>query len=179
MFHMLRRQMRRPYRKPLVVMSPKSLLRHRLCTSTREELARGGFEVVMDDPDGPAPADVRRLVMCSGKVFYDLLEKRREHELEHVAIVRVEQLYPFPRAALLAEIRRFPKAEPVWVQEEPKNMGAFSFVRDRFLDLGLGLAYAGRAASSSPATGSYRRHVVEQEFVLQRAFGEVPTQAVS
>ena len=153
-FHMLRRQMLRHYRKPLIVMSPKSLLRHRLATSTREELAEGGFQVVIDDVESPEPKDVSRLVMCTGKVYYDLLEKKRELGMEHVALVRVEQLYPFPREAIQAMLDKYEKAKDVvWCQEEPRNQGSWFFMLSRRHLAGMvgkkrTLHYAGREYSA-------------------------------
>ena len=127
MFHMLRRQMLRPFRKPLIVMSPKSLLRHRLCVSDMTDLAGGSFQILIDDIDQPKPARIKRLVLCTGKVYYDLLEKKREEDVQDTAIVRVEQLYPFPRADIQNILDRYSEAEEVvWCQEEPRNQGTWS-----------------------------------------------------
>jgi 2-oxoglutarate dehydrogenase E1 component len=132
MFHLLRRQMLRPYRKPLIIMSPKSLLRNRLSTSSREDIAEGGFQIVIDEIDPVLPEEVTRLVMCSGKVYYDILEKRREKELRHVAIARVEQLYPFPEKEIVALLKRYPKANEIcWAQEEPRNQGMWFHMLSR------------------------------------------------
>ena len=176
-FHMLRRQMLRHYRKPLIVMSPKSLLRHRLATSTREELAEGGFQVVIDDVESPEPKDVRRLVMCTGKVYYDLLEKKRELGMEHVALVRVEQLYPFPREAIQAMLDKYDKAKDVvWCQEEPRNQGSWFFMLSRRHLAGMvgkkrTLHYAGREYSAAPAVGYLNVHLEQQRQLVSDALG--------
>src|SRR5690606_28579401 len=123
-YHMIRRQMRMQTRKPLIVMTPKSLLRHKLAVSSLDELATGGFQTLI--PDAKAdPKKVKRVVVCGGKVYYDLLEDVTKRGVDDVAIIRVEQLYPFPREALAAELKRFPSAKDVfWCQEEPQNQGA-------------------------------------------------------
>ncbi|HLT48289.1 MAG TPA: multifunctional oxoglutarate decarboxylase/oxoglutarate dehydrogenase thiamine pyrophosphate-binding subunit/dihydrolipoyllysine-residue succinyltransferase subunit [Rubricoccaceae bacterium] len=177
-FHALRRQIKRSVRKPLVVMTPKSLLRHPQAVATVEELAEGRYQPFI--PAETDPAGARRLVLCSGKVYYDLLKAREALERPaEVAIARLEQLYPFPEAAVRAELERFGGAEVVWLQEEPANMGAWSFVRPRLDDLLLDLygdcdrrvRYAGRPAAASPATGSAAVHTAEQEQILARALG--------
>ncbi len=175
MFHMLRRQTLRPYRKPLIVMTPKSLLRHRLSTSTREDLANGTFQTVIDEIDPIDPKQVGRLVVCSGKVYFDLLQKRREHQLDHVAIARVEQLYPYPKEDIEALLDRYPKAsEIVWAQEEPRNMGAWFFMLShRHLAGSLKsrhrLIYAGREYSASPAVGYLNVHLEQQRQLVEDA----------
>ncbi len=166
-FHLLRRQGRTATKRPLVVFTPKSLLRDAQAASPLEAFEAGGFQEVLPDP--ARPAQVRRIVLASGKVAYDLLAKRAELGLQDVEIVRLEQLYPFPRAALQEMVARAPEAELVWCQEEPKNMGAWSWLLQRFVDLGWSVRYAGRAQSPSPATGSYRRHSAEQEYLVTRA----------
>ncbi len=175
-FHLLRRQMLRPYRKPLVVMSPKSLLRHRLATSEREDLAQGGFRVVIDDVDGVDPKKVTRLVLCTGKVFYDLLEKRREHGLEDVAIARVEQLYPFPEEEIRELLERYSNAREIcWAQEEPRNQGSWFFMLSRRHLAGCidpkrhKLVYAGRDYSASPAVGYMNVHLQQQRALVENA----------
>jgi 2-oxoglutarate dehydrogenase E1 component len=174
-FHLLRWQARDANEKPLVVFTPKSLLRHPRCVSSLEDLAEGGFRPVIDD-GAPEPALVRRVVMCTGKVYYDLLKAKEDARRSDVALVRLEQLYPFP-AELAQAIARYPgSAELVWCQEEPQNMGAWRFVRERFLDGeveagGRRLRYAGRAASASPAPGSLKVHVLEQEALVREALG--------
>jgi len=169
-FHMLRRQLLRPYRKPLVVMTPKSLLRHKMATSALEDLAGGHFHTVIDEIDALEPARVRRVVLCSGKVYYDLLARRREEAIDDIALVRIEQLYPFPYEALAAAIARFPQArEFVWCQEEPRNQGAWYHIKhrlERVLGEQNGLRYAGRAASPSPAVGYHSRHAQQQNALV-------------
>ncbi|NKC13351.1 MAG: 2-oxoglutarate dehydrogenase E1 component [Gammaproteobacteria bacterium] len=178
LFHMLRRQMLRAFRKPLVIMSPKSLLRHRNCVSTREELIQGRFQVVMDDVEGGLPpAAVTRLVLCSGKVYYDLIEKRRELGIpKHIAIVRIEQLYPFPKTAIQAILDRYAEAKDVvWCQEEPRNQGSWFFMLSRRHLAGMvadrQLHYAGREYSASPAAGYLNVHHEQQRALVQDAFG--------
>ena len=177
MFHLLRRQMLRPYRKPLIVMTPKSLLRHRLATSPREALAEGGFRLLIDERDPVAPARVTRVVLCAGKVYYDLVEKRRERGLDHVALARIEQLYPFPREEVTALLERYPKAAEIcWAQEEPRNQGAWLFMLSRrhlggMLRKGQVLRYAGRTYSASPAAGYLNVHLAEQRALVESALG--------
>ena len=177
MFHLLRRQLLRPYRKPLAIMSPKSLLRHRLSTSTREDLCAGGFQVLIDEIDDIEAGQVTRLVMCSGKVYYNILERRREAGLRHVAIVRVEQLYPFPEEAIRAILKRYPKATEVcWAQEEPRNQGSWFFMLSRRHLAGCiqskhKLVYAGRDYSASPAAGYQNVHADQQRALVETALG--------
>jgi len=164
-FHMIRRQMRMSTRKPLVVMTPKSLLRHKLAVSTLEELADGEFQHLI--PDAKAdPKKVKRVVACSGKVYYDLLEDQTKRGQDDVAILRVEQLYPFPRELLSAELKRYSNAtDLVWCQEEPQNQGAWYQIKHHLqacLSDGQSLHYAGRARSPSPAAGHFAEHVEEQ-----------------
>jgi 2-oxoglutarate dehydrogenase E1 component len=175
-FHALRNQIHAPYRKPLIVMSPKSLLRHKACVSTLDDLAAGTFRHVLDDTGG-GPGEVKRLILCSGKVYYDLDARRQERERTDVAIVRIEQLYPFPEDDIREIISRYDGAdEVVWCQEEPENRGAFSFVRgpigDILSDTGRRLTYAGRPRSASPATGSHAQHTEELKRLLDEAFAE-------
>jgi len=173
-FHLLRFQGREPVEKPLVVFTPKSLLRHPRCVSSLRDLAEGRFEPVIDDR-AVDPAHVRRIVLCSGKVYYDLLKAREDAKRQDVALVRVERLYPFPAEELQASLGRYaPQAELVWCQEEPRNMGAWRFVRERFLDGDVAagdraLRYAGRAASAAPAPGSLKVHLAEQEALVCEA----------
>jgi 2-oxoglutarate dehydrogenase E1 component len=174
-FHMLRRQMLRPLRKPLVVMAPKSLLRHKLAVSSLDELAEGGFRPVIGDSLIADPSRVTRLVMCSGRVYYDLLERRQAEGLEHVALLRIEQLYPFPWRLLREELARYPDIrEFVWCQEEPKNQGAWYATRHKFEEI-IGdenrLIYTGRAALSAPAVGYAGLHVQQQESLVRQALG--------
>jgi 2-oxoglutarate dehydrogenase E1 component len=172
-FHLLRRQMLRPYRKPLIVMSPKSLLRHKLAVSTLEDLTDGHFLPVIGEQDDINPKKVTRLVMCAGKVYYDLLEARRQDDLKHVAIARIEQLYPFPEELFKAEVRKYPQLkEFIWCQEEPQNQGVWYQSRHHFNDNigpGISMAYAGREASAAPAVGNFRVHIEQQKAVVQSA----------
>jgi 2-oxoglutarate dehydrogenase E1 component len=171
-FHALRRQLKRPFRRPLVVMAPKSLLRHPRCVSPVAELERGRFEEVLDDP--AAPGARRRLVLCSGKVYYDLLEAREAAKPEGVAIVRVEQFYPWNAARWREVAERYAGVEAVvWAQEESRNRGGWSFMFPALLELfpGKPVRYAGRAASASPATGSLRIHKREQQQLVREALG--------
>jgi 2-oxoglutarate dehydrogenase E1 component len=173
MFHLVRRQMLQEFRKPLVVMTPKSLLRHKLAVSSLEDLATGHFYDLIPETDDIDPAAVDRLVFCSGKVYYDLLEERRKRELGNVAIVRIEQLYPFPIDDYSATIRHYPKAtEIVWCQEEPQNQGAWYHLRHRLQEpLGYGqeLFYSGRAPAAAPAAGYYQVHITQQEGLVNAA----------
>ena len=177
-FHVLRRQLHRSFRKPLVVMTPKSLLRHKMAISTIEEFAPGtSFKKVYPESYAIGPeAKVRRLVLCSGKVYYDLVQAREEAGIKDVAIVRVEQLYPFPRKELMAEIKRYKNAEIMWCQEEPQNMGYFTFIApllQELLDeqgrLSERVHYAGRTTAASPAAGYLKIHEREQKALVQQA----------
>ncbi|MCY4286516.1 MAG: 2-oxoglutarate dehydrogenase E1 component [Thiotrichales bacterium] len=177
MFHLLRRQLLRPYRKPLVIMSPKSLLRHRLSTSTREDLCTGGFRILIDEVDDIDSGQVTRLVLCSGKIYYNLLERRREAGLHHVAIVRVEQLYPFPEEEIRTILKVYPKANEIcWAQEEPRNQGSWFFMLSRRHLAGCiqrkhTLVYAGRDYSASPAAGYLNVHTSQQQALVETALG--------
>jgi 2-oxoglutarate dehydrogenase E1 component len=179
LFHALRRQMHRPWRKPLVVMTPKSLLRTRQSFSDRREFTEGSFRRLIDDGEVD-PARVKRIMCCTGKVFYDLVNTRAERQRDDVAIIRVEQLYPFPAEAMAQALARYENAtELLWVQEEPKNSGAWSFMRplleeaagDRFEPV-----YVGRTESASPATGSPESHKLEQEMIMNDAFHDLGAQ---
>jgi 2-oxoglutarate dehydrogenase E1 component len=176
-YHLLRRQVIRPLRKPLVVLTPKSLLRHKLAVSTLEDLAHGSFQTVIPEIDTLDPAKVTRLILCSGKVYYDLLEKRRAEGREDTAIVRIEQLYPFPEDDLMEAIAPYANLQnAVWCQEEPMNQGAwYSSQHHLRRSLGnhnrsLNLEYAGRDASAAPACGYASMHAEQQEKLLQDAF---------
>lgn len=173
-FHLLRRQVFSPVKKPLAVMSPKSLLRHPLAVSNVEELATGHFSEFLDDETGIERDKMARVIMCSGKVYYDLLKYREEQSITDTAIVRVEQLYPFPDADINSALASYSNAKDiVWCQEEPKNMGAWSFIFPRIskeLADGQKLRFAGRSASASPATGSSKLHQVEQDGLVEHAF---------
>ncbi len=173
MFHMLRRQMVRNVRKPLVVMTPKSMLRHKLSTSTMQDLATGSFQLMIPDSFAKDASLVSRVIVCGGKVYYDLVEEAEKRALKDVAIVRVEQLYPFPRAELSAELKRFGAAKDVvWCQEEPMNQGAWYQI-GHHLRACLGdkqkLHYAGRVRSPAPACGHLSQHVVEQAALIEQA----------
>jgi len=175
MFHLIRRQMVRPYRKPLVIISPKSLLRHKESISSLEDLSSGEYQVVIPDPKNPAPSKVKRVVFCSGKVYYELTAMRDEHELNHIAIVRLEQLYPFPHDAFEAITKQYKGAKDiVWCQEEPGNQGAWHRIQhyiERHLQKGQKLSYGLRASSASPATGYAALHMERQKAVLNAALG--------
>jgi 2-oxoglutarate dehydrogenase E1 component len=170
-FHLLRRQVHRKWRKPLIVLSPKSLLRLPAASSRVEELMAGRFHRVLDDAE--APAAVERVFLCSGKVAFDLLDERRRRGDARTAIVRVEQLYPWKEEVLARVLAGYPKAtEVVWVQEEPSNMGAWFFVEPRVRRLlgGRSFRAVARVESASPATGSHKAHNLEQRALLDEAF---------
>ncbi|MRI34639.1 2-oxoglutarate dehydrogenase E1 component [Endozoicomonas sp. OPT23] len=176
-FHMLRRQVLRPLRKPLICFSPKSLLRHKQAVSSLEELAEGSFQTVIPEVDEHQEQDITRLIMCSGKVYYDLLDYKRTHELNDTAIIRIEQLYPFPQDDLDEIIARYPNLkDAVWCQEEPMNQGAWYCSQHHMRraldnhDARLNLVYAGRDASAAPACGYMSKHVEEQQKLVADAF---------
>jgi 2-oxoglutarate dehydrogenase E1 component len=180
-FHMLRRQAVRPFRTPLIVMTPKSLLRHKEAVSPVEDLAQGGFKTVIDETDTLDPNEVKRLILCSGKVFYDLRAARRERDIHDIAIIRIEQMYPFPRIDLMEIISRYPNVEDVnWVQEEPKNQGAWYAMQSRMRTVvqrhkvDLFLRYVGRESSASAAAGYSALHMREQEKFIDEALGPMP-----
>jgi 2-oxoglutarate dehydrogenase E1 component len=184
-FHILRRQIHRPFRKPLILMTPKSLLRHPLCVSNAEDFTTGSFfrRVMWDDAQVGASdlklasdAKIKRVVICSGKVYYDLLAERDARGLKDVYLLRLEQFYPFPAHSMVKELSRFKNAEIVWCQEEPKNQGGWTFIEPNLewvlnkIDAKFPRArYAGRAASASPATGLASRHKTEQEALVNDA----------
>jgi 2-oxoglutarate dehydrogenase E1 component len=183
MFHMLRRQMVRPLRKPLIIMTPKSLLRHPLSVSRLEELAGSGFQTVIDEIDDIKPLAVTRIVFCSGKVYFDLLKSRRDAKVDSVAIVRIEQLYPFPSEEYEAILQKYPNAlEIVWCQEEPQNQGGWYQIRHR-LQSKLGpkheLLYAGRAGAAAPATGISALHEQQQRNLVTAALQGLPPEEAS
>jgi 2-oxoglutarate dehydrogenase E1 component len=183
MFHMLRRQMVRALRKPLIVMTPKSLLRHPLSVSQLEDLAGGGFRNIIDEIDSLKPSAVARVVLCSGKVYFDLLKARRESKVDSVAIVRIEQLYPFPSDEYEAIIRKYSNArEIVWCQEEPQNQGGWYQIRHRLqakLTARHELLYAGRAGAAAPATGISALHEQQQKNLVNAALQGVPPEETS
>jgi 2-oxoglutarate dehydrogenase E1 component len=173
MFHMLRRQMLRDFRKPLIVMTPKSLLRHKLSVSALDDLTHGFFQEVIGEIDDVPASKVRRVVFCSGKVYFDLLEARRAEDVRDVAIVRVEQLYPFPSEDYAAALRHYPNAiEVVWCQEEPQNQGAWYQIRHRLqepLSHKQELLYSGRAPAAAPAAGILQLHTIQQTGLVSAA----------
>jgi 2-oxoglutarate dehydrogenase E1 component len=184
-FHILRRQIHRSFRKPLVLMTPKSLLRHKLAVSRREEFLEGSsfHRVLWDDAehgssDTKLAADdkIRRVVMCSGKVYYDLLEERDARGIDDIYLLRIEQFYPFPALSLVKELDRFKNADFLWCQEEPKNQGAWTFIEPnvewvlrRIKAKNKRPKYAGRAASASPATGLASQHKAQQAALVNDA----------
>jgi 2-oxoglutarate dehydrogenase E1 component len=180
-FHALRRQMKRDFQKPLIVMSPKSLLRHPACTSRVDDFTHGGFQEIIDDPSyasgttrAPFPADVKppaRLVLCSGKVYYDLIDYRGKHPETNAAIVRIEQLYPLHRKRLTEIAKKYADAQLVWAQEESENNGAWTWIAPQLEEIfGRKPHYAGRDASASPAVGSLALHKLELAALLKDAF---------
>jgi 2-oxoglutarate dehydrogenase E1 component len=175
MFHMLRRQMLRKFRKPLIVMTPKSLLRHKMSVSPLHRLSDGRFELVIPEVESIDPARTRRVVFCSGKVYYDLLESRRVHGVDDVALVRIEQLYPFPIPEYAAAIEQYPQLEDVvWCQEEPQNQGAWYQIRHRLqepLQEHQHLFYAGRPSAAAPASGIFKIHLQQQQALVEAALG--------
>ncbi|MBN1441957.1 MAG: 2-oxoglutarate dehydrogenase E1 component, partial [Planctomycetes bacterium] len=180
MFHLLRRQMLRRYRKPLVVMSPKSMLRDKLSFSPIEDLTSGGFQTVIPEADPIDALGVARVVLCSGKVYYDLLQARRKENRDDIAILRVEQLYPFPRDELAPALAAFPRAgEVVWAQEEPMNQGAWYSIQ-HLLRASIrptqSLSYTGRPSSAAPAGGHHKQHMVRQERLVQAALNRQGTE---
>jgi 2-oxoglutarate dehydrogenase E1 component len=180
-FHLLRRQMIRSYRKPLIIMSPKSLLRHKLAVSTLEDLTTGQFQTVIGELDYHNAKKITRIIFCAGKVYYDLLEARREdsENLKHVAIARLEQLYPFPGELFKAEIANYTHLkEFVWCQEEPKNQGAWYHSNHHFidsLDSRIIVTYAGREPSAAPAVGKFHVHIEQQKAVVHDALYGKPS----
>ena len=179
-FHVLRRQMVRMFRKPLVIMTPKSLLRAKDAASPLSEFTKGGFQTVIPEhrEEVLKKADkVKRVVVCSGKVYYDLMRRREENGHDDTALVRVEQLYPFPHKAFASELKKYPNAtDVVWCQDEPQNQGAWFFVQhyvhENMVE-GQKLGYAGRPASASPACGYAHLHQEQQKALLDQAFAKL------
>ncbi len=179
-FHLLRRQMIRQFRKPLVILTPKSLLRNKDAGSPLSDLANGRFRSIIAEVDESInPASVKRVLVCSGKVYYDLVNGRRERKDNTVAIIRAEQLYPFAHKTFETELRKYPKAtEVVWVQDEPQNQGSWFYVQHHLyqnMSSGQKLGYAGRAASASPAVGYLAKHLEQQKALVEQAFGKFKT----
>ena len=172
-FHLLRRQMKRPFRKPLIVMAPKSLLRHKLAVSPLSDLYDGYCHVVLPEIDDLNPEGVRKIVLCSGKVYYELLEARRDQGIGTIALIRIEQLYPFPEKDLRTVFQTYPNVRQiVWCQEEPKNQGAWFYLQQNVraaLPEGPSLSYVGRALSASPAVGSGHLHTAQQKELISEA----------
>ena len=173
--------MKRNFRKPLIVMTPKSLLRHPHATSSVDDLVNDRFHHVLDDASVKKPEKIKRVIFCSGKVYYDLIEHRAKTEGEEIAVVRIEQLYPLRLESIRPILKKYKNAEPMWVQEEPKNMGAWRYIDARFReDLEISLPYVGRDAAASPAVASEKMHKQEQHKIMIAALGlEVQSQAIS
>ncbi len=171
-FHVLRRQMKRDFLKPLIIMTPKSLLRAKAASSPVEEFLHGRFQEILSDPEAGSPDKVKRIIFCSGKVYYDLINYRAQRNISDAAIIRIEQLYPLAEKKLREMLKPFPKAAKlVWCQEEPENMGAWTFIEPRLRTLFCTeIAYAGREASASPAVGALARHKREQARLVAEAF---------
>jgi 2-oxoglutarate dehydrogenase E1 component len=179
-FHALRRQVKRDFRKPLVVMSPKSLLRNPLAVSTLDDFTKVNFQEVIDDTTVSA-ASVKKVLLCSGKVYYDLFHQRETSGRKDVAIIRIEQLYPWPKQRLAEILAKYPKATCTWVQEEPRNMGAWSYVFNIWMGgfdtftTSVGsrvISYTGRDTGAAPAVGSLKVHEKEQKALLEKAFAD-------
>jgi len=172
-FHMIRRQVIRPMRKPLIVMTPKSLLRKKEAASPIEDLATGTFQNVIPEVEKVNAKKVRRVIFCAGKVYYDIVAERARRAIDDIAVVRIEQLYPFPHEEFAAEIARYPAAKSiVWCQEEPGNMGAWHRIQhylQRHLRADQALSYAGRASSASPAVGYLALHNEQQKALVEQA----------
>jgi 2-oxoglutarate dehydrogenase E1 component len=178
-FHLMRRQLHRNFRKPLILMTPKSLLRHPLAVSTTTDLIKGRFRKVLYEKDALTAKDVSRVVFCSGKLYYDLYQERNKRKLGHVALLRLEQLYPFPDDPqdvddnIQSILKKYPNVKDVvWAQEEPKNMGSWSFIEPRMREVlppKLSVRYVGRKDAASPAAGSHRVHHDEQERIVEHA----------
>lgn len=176
LFHLLRDQYMRDFRRPLIVMTPKSLLRHPLSTSSLEEFSHGSLELIIKEIDEHSVTNIRRVVLCSGKVYFDLLKARREHDINDIIIMRIEQLYPFPRIALTKILEQYVYAnELVWVQEEPRNQGAWYQIKHHLRvckPKTMNLGYSGRPPSASPACGNARLHAQQQQDLIDRALSD-------
>jgi 2-oxoglutarate dehydrogenase E1 component len=172
LFHLLRRQVKQPHLKPLIVMTPKGLLRHPSCVSRTSDLSTGEFQWILDDPREPVHAE--QLLLCSGRIYYDLDRYRQQKNREDVAIIRIEQLYPFMKEKVMDVVNRYHNVKScVWVQEEPQNMGAWTFISHHLMNAfppHLSFRYIGREASASPATGFSSKHKQEMDTILQQVF---------
>jgi 2-oxoglutarate dehydrogenase E1 component len=183
-FHLLRRQMIRLFRKPLIIATPKSLLRHKDAVSDLSELAKGGFQTVIGEAaDTPIePKKVKRVLACSGRIYYDLAAHRNEAKIGDVAIIRIEQLYPFAHKQFEAEMKKYEHAtEVVWVQDEPQNQGPWFYIEHHLregMKEGQKLAYAGRPASASPAVGYYAKHYEQHKALIESAFGRLKSASI-
>jgi 2-oxoglutarate dehydrogenase E1 component len=174
-FHCIRRQLHSSFRKPLIAFTPKSLLRHPKCVSTIAEFTEGGFKEVFDD-HAANPAKVKELILCTGKIYYELLERKEKTNAEHIAIIRLEQLYPFPKNQINDILKKYSKVKQyTWVQEEPENMGAWAYMLRTLRQLDLQVI--SRKESASPATGSSKTHVKQQQEIIDRAFASVAIKA--
>jgi 2-oxoglutarate dehydrogenase E1 component len=175
-FHALRRQVLRPYRKPLVIMSPKSLLRHPAAASALSDFTEGGFQRIIPDQMNVDPTNVKRVVLCTGKVYYDLVAAREEKHIDDVAVIRIEQLYPMYKDEVLDVLSVYNDGTPVvWLQEEPRNMGAWAYMNRELPSLLAGIfpwSCVSRPLSASPATGSLSRHKREQTRLIEDALGK-------
>ncbi len=168
-FHALRRQLHRPFRKPLIIFTPKSLLRHPKCVSSLDDLVTGNFKELIDDAEAKAD-DVKRVAFCTGKVYYDLLEEREKMKITDTALIRIEQLHPFPAGQIENIIKKYLNTEDwVWTQEEPANMGAWSYINLQAMSVPLRLV--ARPSSGSPATGSHEFHEIQQRKIIEKTFG--------
>ena len=165
-YHVLRRQLKREYRKPLVVFTPKSLLRHPKCVSSISDLADGKFEEIIDDTINSKT--VEKLVLCSGKIYYELLDRREKEGIENVALVRLEQIYPLDIQGIKGLIEKYDAKELLWVQEEPENMGAWTFILSQLRDLGINVI--SRTASAATASGSSKRSAAQQSEIIDKVF---------
>jgi len=178
-FHSLRRQVARDFRKPLIVMSPKSLLRHPECVSKLDDFTKGGFQELIDDAEVNAK-NVEKLIFCSGKIYYELLDERRKSGLNNIAIVRIEQLFPWPVEQVQEVLKKYSKVEKIhWVQEEPENMGAWGYIL-RIISKGykgVKIDVISPPASASPATGSAKMSAVRQRAVIEEAIGKSTVEA--
>ena len=171
-FHLLRRQVKRDFRLPLVVFTPKGLLRHQGCVSSLDDLSKGHFQEILDDPLGTPQAT--RLLLCSGRIYYDLVQEREKREMHHISLIRIEQLYPLHHDTFMQVLSKYSNVkEYYWVQEEPRNMGAFSYmypILQEILPKEAILRYVGRKPSASTATGSHSLHAKEHEELMNTAF---------